>query len=279
MRPLLRRRASILALILAVVGTAHAEERPRPLWEVGAGIGGLTLSDYPGSDEQSHFAFPIPYLVYRGDVLQVDREKVRGVLLRSARWDLDLSASGSIPGRKGRNRARAGMPDLDPTIEIGPQFNIRIAENDHYRLRVQLPVRNVRAVSRGLHEVGWLINPILNLQIDNAGLNGDWKIALSGGPTWADRRYHEYFYGVDAAQATPTRAAYSAKSGYVGTHFTVTLSKRYERIWVGAFVRVADLHGSVSADSPLLRRKTSHMIGFGASWVFGRSSELVMSED
>jgi MipA family protein len=278
MRPLCR-RPSILAIFLVAAGTAHAEQRLRPLWEVGVGIGALSLSDYPGSDEQSHYVFPIPYLVYRGDVLQVDRERVRGVLFKRERWDLDISASGSIPGRKGANRARAGMPDLDPTLELGPQLNIRLADNERYRLRFQLPVRNVRAVSRRLPEVGWLINPILNLQVENIGPGGGWKLAISGGPAWGDRGYHDYFYGVDAAQATPTRPAYSAKSGYSGTHLTVTLSKRYESIWVGAFVRVSDLHGSASEGSPLLRQKTSHMAGFGISWVFGRSGELVMSED
>src|SRR5690606_40394337 len=53
-----------------------------PLWEAGLGVGALTLPDYRGSDERTNYVFPLPYFIYRGDFLRVDREGAQ-TLLRS----------------------------------------------------------------------------------------------------------------------------------------------------------------------------------------------------
>jgi MipA family protein len=278
----MRGRNSILALLLLLLLAAPAspaERRLRPLWEAGAGVGLLSLSDYRGADQTSQYVLPIPYFVYRGEILQVDRENIRSVLLKGDGWDVDVSAGGSVPGRSGHNRARSGMPDLDATLEIGPQLNVRWLDTERYRLRLQLPLREVRAVGGGLPHVGLLFAPALQLQVWDTGPGGAWKLAVVGGPLWADRQYHDYFYRVDAADATAERPAYASRGGYSGTRLTATLSRRFEKIWVGAYLRVDDLHGAAFADSPLLRRKTSYVAGFGVSWVFGQSARLVMSDD
>jgi outer membrane scaffolding protein for murein synthesis (MipA/OmpV family) len=255
-----------------------------PLWELGAGAAMLTLPDYRGSDEQRGYVFPIPYFVYHGEVLQVDREKVRGLFFKTPRLELDVSVSGSVPVKSDKNRARAGMPDLDPTIELGPQMNIMLGQKGRTKLTLQLPLRAVIAVgSHGLRNAGLLSNPILNLDIKDfgwgAGWASGWNLGLSGGPLWADSKYHQHFYGVDPAFATPQRPAYDAPGGYSGTQFTVSLSKRFHRTWVGAFVRAYDLHGVAFEDSPLLKKNTAFMAGFGVSYIFAQSSKRVLSED
>jgi outer membrane scaffolding protein for murein synthesis (MipA/OmpV family) len=87
----------------------------------------------------------------------------------------------------------------------------------------------------------------------------------------ADRRYNQYFYGVDPAFATLARPAYNAAGGYAGTQFIVALSKRYRSYWVGGFARWDTLNNAVFADSPLVR--THHAFAFGAAvaWVLGES--------
>ena len=61
-----------LACATCVWPLAHAE--PLPLWELGAGAAVVSFPDYRGSDRQRSYLLPLPYVVYRGDVLQIDRE-------------------------------------------------------------------------------------------------------------------------------------------------------------------------------------------------------------
>ena len=258
----------------------HAEQALRPLWELGAGAAVLSMPDYRGSDQQRVLALPIPYVVYRGEVIKIDREKIRGLLFKTEHLELDLSMNGSVPVRSSDNNARTGMPNLDPTIEIGPQLNILFLNNEKYRFTAHTPWRTVLAVDHGhTRNIGWLFNPALNLDIKDTGPDRGWNLGISGGPTWADSRYHDYFYGVQPEYATAARPAYQGKGGYSGTRLTLALSKRYPQWWAGAFLRMDDLHGTAFEDSPLLRNKTSYMAGIGLSWVFARSEKWVMSDD
>jgi hypothetical protein len=67
----------------------------------------------------------LPYVVYRGELLQADREGLRGHFFRNDRVDLHLSVNGSIRGQF-RQRRAARMPDLDPTLEIGPRLDFKL---------------------------------------------------------------------------------------------------------------------------------------------------------
>ena len=57
-------------LMAGVTPNAHAAERP--LWELGVGVGALRLPHYRGSDQSHNFLLPVPYLVYRGQILPKD---------------------------------------------------------------------------------------------------------------------------------------------------------------------------------------------------------------
>ena len=54
---------------------------------------------------------------------------------------------------------------------------------------------------------------------------------------FSDRRYNQYFYGVDPAFATAARPAYNAGGGYGGAQFIMSLSKRYREFWIGGFAK------------------------------------------
>ena len=101
-------------LALVVLSTA-ARGAELPQWEAGIGISALTIPDYRGADQSQFYVFPIPYLIYRGDVLKVDRRAVRGVFFKSERLEVDTSFSGSPPVRSGRNGARP-MGQSDPAL-------------------------------------------------------------------------------------------------------------------------------------------------------------------
>ena len=60
---------------------------------------------------------------------------------------------------------------------------------------------------------------------------------------WGSRQYHEYYYGVPAQYATAVRPAYQAGGGYSGTVFLAGLTRRIDKVWVGAYVRYDYLGG------------------------------------
>lgn len=254
----------------------------QPLWEAGAGVAVVDFPDYRGSDQRRSYVLPVPYFVYRGPFLKVERERVRGLLLKSDRAELDISVNGSVPVKSGSNRARSGMPNLSPTLEIGPSLNLSLFESTKkdLKLDLRLPLRPVFGVdSSGIRSVGWLFQPQLNLDVRGISGMPGWNLGLLAGPIFADARYHQYFYGVDPLYATATRPAYQARGGYAGAQFITALSKRFPDYWVGGFVKLDTLSGSVIADSPLVRSRTNVSAGFAISWILGRSQTMVKDEE
>ena len=99
------------------------------------------------------------------------------------------------------------------------------------------------------------------------------------GHTFADRKFHRYYYGVDPAYATAARPAYEARGGYAGWRALAATSRRFGNAWVGGFVRYDQLRGAAFDDSPLVRRTSAVTFGLGVSWILATSSELVASSD
>jgi len=268
------KQSCVMALAMCAL-PALAE--PKPKWELGFGATALTLPDYRGSDERRGYVFPLPYFVYRGESVRVDRQGLRGIFFESDRVELDFSVNGTPPVDSSKNQARQGMPDLDPTLEIGPLIKVTLWRDRaaSEQLDLRLPLRYVVATdfshSRG---AGWVFNPNLaaNLRPD---FNGRWNLGLTSGPIFATSKYHAYYYGVDPQFATPERPAYSARGGYSGWLALASLSRRFEKFWVGGFVRYDTLRGAVFEDSPLVRRGSSWMAGIAAAWVFAESERKV----
>lgn len=272
----LRALGWLLGALPAVGGAAQL-----PLWEIGAGVGGVSLPDYRGADEQRTYALPIPYVVYRGEKLKVDRQAVRGLLFKSDRAELDMSFNASPPVDSNKNRAREGMSDLRSTVEFGPSLKIRLGESDaSARVDLRLPLRMVHAVdSRHSQQVGYVFSPKLNVDWHGNGGRQRWNLGFAAGPVFADKKHHDYYYAVAPEFATTSRPAYAARGGYGGMQFTVAANRRFENVWLGAFVRMDDMHGAAFADSPLVKSRRNFMGGFGVSWVFGKSETRVEAED
>ncbi len=270
----------LMLLIFSSAGTAKGAEKP--LWELGAGLVFLQMPDYPGSDESRPYLLPYPYFIYRGDILKVDRDRISGRIFKTDTILLDVSLFGRVPVNSSKNTARSGMPDLDPTFEIGPSLNITLLENrqDLYKLIFTLPVRAVFSTDlSSLHREGWVFNPRLIFEkadiIKNSGLN----LGLSAGPLFADNSYNSYYYSVEPAFATASRPAYSAGGGYSGSTLTINVNKGFERLSINAFVSVDFLQGAVNEDSPLIKRDNTVMCGVAVSWIFLKSAKLVTTTD
>jgi outer membrane protein len=270
---------ALLGLSFLFPGSAVCQEKP--VWELGVGLALLYMPDYRGSDESRFYLLPYPYVVYRGDILKVDKQKISGQIFKTDRILIDASIFGSVPVKSDNNTARAGMPDLDPTFEIGPALNITILENreNRYNLILSLPVRAVFSTNfSSVSREGWVFAPRLNFEkgdiIPQTGLN----LGISAGPLFADSGYHTYYYTVEPAYATAIRPEYSAGGGYSGSTLTVGLSKSYNQFIFNAFVSADFLRGSIFEDSPLVKRDTSIMGGCSVSWVFFKSAKTVAGD-
>lgn len=270
-------RAALLALLLCSSAlTARAE--PRPQWELGFGATGFTLPDYRGSDERRGYLYPLPYLVYRGESVRVDRQGVRGIFFESDRVQFDFSINGTPPVDSSRNQARQGMPDLDPTLEVGPLINVTLLREraEGRQLDLRLPLRAVIATDFShARAAGWVFNPNLALNVRPDIGGGRWNLGVNTGPIFATRKYHEYYYGVAPQFATPGRAAYSAPGGYSGWMGLVSLSRRYQKFWVGGFARYDVLSGAAFEESPLVRRHSAYMAGVAVAWILAESERKV----
>ncbi len=271
-----RRQSTLVALLFVCLpGLAGADEKP--LWELGAGVTALYFPDYPGSDQSSAYVLPFPYFVYRGDFFKADRDGIRGIFVDSDRIELNLSVGASLPVNSDQNRARQGMPDLQPTVEIGPALDIHLwrTGDRRYKLDLRLPVRIAVTVSGGMEDIGWVFSPRINLDIvDVAGFPG-WSMGLLAGPMFGSERSHEYFYSVAPQYATAERPAFAAEGGYSGSQFLIAVSKRYSNYWIGGFARWDNLSGAAFAASPLVRQDYSFSAGIGVGWIFGESSTRV----
>jgi len=271
-------RVLLLALLLAGGMAARAELKPE--WELGAGPAFIDFPLYRGAAERRSYLLPAPYVQYRGKFLQVERDRVRGLLFRHGRLEADISVNGAVPVSSKDSEARRDMPDLDPTLELGPSliYHLYYDERRHTNVDLRLPVRAVFAVgTREITRQGWLAQPTLNLDLRTV-IPG-WSLGLQGSLLYGDRDYHSYFYDVAPQYATAQRPAYSAPGGYAGKQVLAALSRRWGDIWMGGFVKWDDLNGAAFADSPLVQRRQSFAAGFMVAWVFAKSEKLVEVSD
>lgn len=273
-----RRSGQLLRLAagigMAGLALASARAEDKPLWEFGLGAGVLSLPHYRGSDQTNTWLLPVPYAVYRGELFKADREGARATLFDTDRSELNLSFAASAPTDSEDNLARRGMPDLSPTVEVGPVWSYTLMRGESHKLDFRWPVRAVFTLESSPRHVGWVSSPHVNLD----RTLGDWNLGLLAGPLFADRRYHDYFYTVRPAEATVGRPAFRAGAGYEGWQATTALSRQVGNWWMGAFFRYDQVAGQGVVDSPLVRDRHQFSAGLAVSWIFARSSVLVAEQ-
>ena len=237
-------------------------------WEVGFGIGGITLPHYPGSDESLELILPVPYGSYKDDKTRLDRDGLRYDLFGIDNLDLSLSFGVGFPIDSEDNQAREGMEDLKPILEVGPSLKYWLFKNKESRLSLELPVRSAIAFD--------------NFSTSNQGFAGDlklnyekkinnWTLSAFYRVLFADRKYHSQYYDVEQQFVTAERGFYQSRKGLSGTAFGLTARLRFDDYYFGVYSRYENLSNAANHDSPLLR--TDHNLYFSAvfSWVFATS--------
>lgn len=290
MSPRLFRLVPALCLAVAagapVTPAAASEPRPimEPLWEVGLFNFVAELPHYPGSDESEVYAFPAPFVIYRGKYLRATREGVRGIFYQSPRFETSISLSGNPPVDED-NEARAGMPGLDAIGEIGPSIKWFFLGRDPVdQLYLQVSARAAAAIefASGLQVryegVAGGVDAVYynRSRFRDQGIKFQFALGLRAG----DQVYNGYFYDVAPAYATETRPAYHSDAGYAG--LSASFSIQYDlnpRIGFGFYTRWDNLSGAVFADSPLVRQENNVVVGAALILRPLRSATLVSSDD
>ncbi len=260
-------KTSFLCFYFLLVLSVPALGEARPKWEVGAALGGQHLRDYRGSKESQVQAYPIPFFVYRGDFLKIDRNGVRGELLSNKRVQFNLSGEAALNGSSEDNRLREGMPELESAFELGPSLNVDLSNNDFKSgWQLRLPVRAVVTVGEsGVHYQGVTFNPRLTYTKPN--IFHDWRWRFNVGGLYGSNRYHAYYYSVTPEFATALRTEYEARGGFSGHYFKTSLSRRKAEYWYGVSLRYDNLSDAAFEDSPLVETEHYFSVSFIVAWL------------
>lgn len=278
-KQLARSRCTALTAGLALFSGAALAQASQPLWELGVGVGAVSFPAYRGSDQRRQYLLPTPYVTYHGRWLRADRDGLRGLLWDTDAAQLTVSAALSPPAPSDRIRAREGMPNLKANFEIGPQLDVLLWSAPQRKLKLLLPLRLAHTLERQPRNIGWVLHPKLNLDVQGTDGLAGWNLGLQAGPLWGDKRQHQYFYGVAPEHMRADRPAYEASAGFAGMQYLAALSRRYGDYWLGAFVRYDNLAGARFADSPLVRSKDYWAAGVALTWVFKQSATMVPAHD
>ncbi len=271
--------SGILLMLLAGAPVAgHSDSTQKPLWEFGVAMATFQAPNYRGDDQSKLHFIPFPYFIYRGEFLNVTREGVQGLIYESERFKINLSGNASTSVESNETSRRKGMPDLDASIEIGPALDIVISKDrvKETEFGISLTLRTAISTDfRSFRHQGWVSNPHVYYFNEKFGPDKNLDFTISAGPVFADREYHDFYYKVDPAYVTPTRSAFKTSGGYSGMRSTVSLSRTFGKIWIGAFVRFDHFGGTKYADSPLVARQSFLLAGIAATYLITEAKTKV----
>lgn len=267
-------KTSILigAGLLVVTLTAQAQDSGLPLWEIGAAGGVVSMPAYPASTERSSRVLILPFFIYRGEVLRADRSSISARVLRSDDYEFDIGFAASLPANSDDIAARSGMPDLGTLVEFGPRLKMTLVRPaPGSQLRLELPVRAVLELNRGVRAQGISFEPELVYEIRD--FSAGWRLSANASLVFGDRKLNRYFYGVSPQFATGARPAYEAQAGLMATRLGLSAAKDLTpEVRVFGFVRYERYDGSANRDSPLFLQSHGASAGIGLTWTLRRSA-------
>lgn len=254
----------------------------RPRWELGVGGGYFAGNDYPASDDPNRRSLALPFFIYRGPVVRVGGGGVRARAIEQPRLRLDLSLGGSLSASAEADGPRAGMPDLDYLFEFGPQLELSlidrpVAGGGRLQLEASAEFRAVAATdfADALRAEGFVAELGASLARRRvAGSDFDLFVGLDA--TFADERLQDYLYEVAPRFATPSRTAFDARGGYLGTELFIGAAWRpTSRLRVYAGLQSGLYAGAANADSPLFETTRGDGAALGFAWTLARSEGTI----
>ena len=276
---------TILILIIIFNRVVFSEEKVQyPLWEFGLFNAAARLPHYRGSDEYKWYVLPLPYIIYRGDIIRANREGIRGIFYDSEHIETSISLFGNPPVSSD-NDAREGMPGLDGIFEVGPAIKWYFMGRDPMdSLYLRLALRAAYSINfdHGMNISYQGLRSGLNLIYFNQSTfeKHELSYGLNAGIDFADSRFHSYFYDVDREYVRPERPYYKSSSGYSGFSLAGTLQKKLtHNLSLGFYSRWDNISGAVYDDSPLVKRDNNFIVGTALIWKIAESKKMVSFDD
>jgi len=259
---------------LLLAGYCNAQtslKSEKPLWELGLFAGTIRLPHYLGSDEYKWYVLPMPYLIYRGEIFQCDRNGARGIFAGTDHAEFNISLFGNPPVFDD-NRAREGMSDLDAIFEVGPALKLFFTDKwsvDSFYLRMALRGSSSIGFDDGVDINYQGLHGSTNLIYNNESLfkHSKLKFYLNAGLNFTDRGLNAYFYDVPENSVTSDRGFYESDGGYAGFSMSISMQKTItKKLSFGGYCRWDNIDGAVFEDSPLVRERNNFVIGFALIW-------------
>jgi MipA family protein len=266
------RGAIVGGILLTTALAAQAQQPKLPLWEVGGVMFGVSQQAYPGSDQNILRGLPLPYFIYRGDVLRADEERMGLRALTTADVELDFDFAGAFGSSGGDIEARQGMPDLGTLVEVGPRLKWHLGQAAGGRWMAEFPLRAVFDLSDGMASRGFSFEPGLQYaRFSPVGVA--YRVGLSA--LIGNRRHNDVFYTVAPEYATAERPTYASSSGLIAWRLGVSAGMPLNADWrLFGFARLNTVAGAANQDSPLVRRDHGASVGLGVTWTWMRSEAL-----
>ena len=234
--------------------------------DLGFGAGAMFYPDYLGSENNNVLLIPYPYINYTSENLSIDKDGLEKKLFEISDFSLELSASGSLPVKS--SGARAGMSDLDPALELGTALIYNAYQSKNLSLKLDAPLRAVLSTDwNSVNYRGYIYELRAELEYNYQ----NYLFQLHTGGVWGDKKYHNYLYGVGTNDVTATRSFYQGKAGYSGYKTSMGVSKKFQNIWAGTFVRHYNLNNSSYQDSPLKTKNSALYAGVFMAYLFNDS--------
>ncbi len=245
---------------------AGAQETP---WQVRLGGGLISAPKFPGSDSQRTLALPIVAASYGRFFIGAEpgAASLGGVgvnLYRDPHWRFAVAISEGLSRRKESDDPRLrGLGDVNRTASAG----VGVAyTQDWFTLRA-----NVRTdiLNRGQGTLA---------RFDARGryrINEQWVLYAGPGLTWADNRYTQTFFGVNAIQSAASGLPqFNANSGLNSVRFSLGSGYRFNNHWrMGVFGSISKLQGD-AASSPITEATSQHFVGAVITYRFGSASGI-----
>ena len=258
---------AIVAVSSANVNAAEPSDQAGPsadAWQFTVGLGAATQPRYPGSAERKSSGFPVLSATYGryfiGGVPGAGVPAGIGAYLaQNDHWRVGVGLGGSFekPRQETDSPRLRGLGDIDRTA-LGAVF--ASYSDSWWTLRGNL-LTDVGGKQQGTR---------LSLGAEARYPVSD-TITLSAGPsvTWADAKYTQTFFGVNAAQSARSGLAVrTAKAGLNSVGFSVGANMRLSSNWgIGVFASTNRLRGD-AAGSPVTEKVSQSQAGMFAAYTF-----------
>ena len=233
-------------------------------WRFAVGVGGVRVPRYPGSDLRKTELVPVLSAGY-------GRFFVGGLpgggvplglgafLLQDQHWKLGvgLGAGFGTPRRESDDPRLAGLGDIHNTPRAGLFGSFT---------QDWLIVRSNVATDVGGHDEGTLASIEIEGRYRLIG-----RLTISAGPglTWADHKYTQTFFGINAQQSAASgRPEYTVGSGVNSVRFMLGAEYGLTPRWgVGVRASLARLRGD-AGNSPITVDKSQDTFGFFTAYRF-----------